>query len=87
MARLDRATRSGTEDGGNLLITTRSFGVILSYRTGPGGPVDPPIKSGEDHDVAGESQRSRQLVLQRHVDNPRLRVFLDSLLAVLPADA
>jgi len=46
MARLDRATRSGTEASGNLAICTWSFGININYRAGPGDPVKP----GHDDD-------------------------------------
>jgi hypothetical protein len=41
MARLDRATRSGTKDAESFLIRSQYFGINRRYRTGPGSPVKP----------------------------------------------
>jgi hypothetical protein len=65
MDRLDRATRSGTEVSGNLAMDTRSSGIKLEYRTGPGGPVNPPVKPGEGHDDEGQESRVKRAGMTR----------------------
>src|SRR5580658_10300525 len=47
MARLDRATRSGTERSCRLSYSSHTIFISRIHRTGPGGPVEPCHDGGE----------------------------------------